>query len=261
LLFTKVSISSIIFNEVTCMRLLFIIPVLASSLYAAVGDDATAIVRQSQDLLRGITVHITITMKIENPDYTRTMQMESWAAGSDKTFILVLAPAKEKGNTFLKVGNDLWQYIRSVDEEIKIMPTMMYQGMMGSEFTYDDMVRENSFADDYTCPVQEEGGNYWVVQMVPKPGTGITYSYLFYAVRKESYQPVYVAYYDKRGEIRQLDYSETKSFGGREIPTCWTMSNKRKEGRITTVKVDAAEFDVKLDPSIFEKANLRRGSR
>jgi len=243
------------------MRLLFIILLLSATAFAAVGDDASAIVRQSQDLLRGVTAHITLSMKIENPDYTRTMQMESWASGRDQSFILVLAPAKEKGNTFLKVGNDLWQYVRSVDEEIKIMPTMMYQGMMGSEFTYDDMVRENSFADDYTCTVKEEGGNYWVIEMVPKPGTGITYSYLYYAVRKESYLPVYVAYYDKRGEIRQLDYSEPKVFGSHEIPTRWAMTNKRKEGRVTTVTVDAAEFDLKLDPSIFEKANLRRGSR
>jgi outer membrane lipoprotein-sorting protein len=243
------------------MRLLFIILLLSASVFAAVGDDATAIVQKSQDLLRGVTAHITITMKIENPDYTRTMQMESWSSGKDKSFILVHKPAKEEGNTFLKIGNDIWQYIRAVDEEIKIMPTMMYQGMMGSEFTYDDVVREDSFADDYTSTVQEEGGNYWVIYMVPKPGTGITYCYIFYAVRKESYQPVYVAYYDKRGEIRQLDYSETRSFGGREIPTLWTMTNKRKEGRVTMVTVDAAEFDVKLNPAIFEKANLRRGSR
>jgi hypothetical protein len=39
------------------------------------------------------------------------------------------------------------------------------------------------------------------------------------------------------------------------------MTNKRKEGRVTTVSVDVAEFDVKLEPTIFEKANLRRGSR
>jgi outer membrane lipoprotein-sorting protein len=243
------------------MRLLFIILLLAASLFAAVGDNAYDIVKKSQDLIRGVTSHITLTMKIVNPDYTRTMQMESWASGNDKSFILVLKPAKEEGNTFLKIGNDIWQYIRSVDEEIKIMPTMMYQGMMGSEFTYDDMVREDSFADDYASTVHEEGENYWVIMMLPKPGTGITYSYLYYAVHKESYLPIYVAYYDKRGEIRQLDYSEPKTYSSHEIPTLWTMTNKRKDGRVTTVTVDAAEFDVKLDPSIFEKANLRRGSR
>lgn len=241
--------------------LALIIAIPNSAAVAAVGDDATAIVKQSQDLIRGETAHIKLSMQIVNPDYTRKMSMESWASGKDKSFMLVLAPAREAGNTFLKIGNDIWQYVHAVDEEMKIMPTMMYQGMMGSEFTYDDMVREDSFADDYSCTVHEEGSNYWVVYMVPKPGRGITYSYLYYAIRKESYLPVYVAYYDKHGAVRQLDYSETRSFHGRAIPTVWTMTNKRKEGRITTIKLESAEFNVSLDSSVFEKSNLRRGSR
>ncbi len=230
-------------------------PVLAR---AAVGADAYNVVKKSQDLVRGTTSHMKLTMEIVNPDYERTMKLESWASGTDKSFMVVLSPAKERGNTYLKVGNNLWSYVKKVDEEMKIMPTMMYQGMMGSEFTYDDMVREDSFADDYGSTIYEEGADYWVIKMVPKRGTGITYKYLFYRVKKKSYIPVYVKYYDKKGLLRQLDYAEVKNMGGRNFPSVWKMVNKRKAGRVTTVRVTYAVFDKPLDKNIFTKANLRR---
>jgi hypothetical protein len=230
----------------------------AVAAYGAVGADGYDIVKKSQDLVRGETSHMKLTMEIVNPDYERTMELESWASGTDKSFMVVLSPAKERGNTYLKVGNNLWQYVKKVDEEMKIMPTMMYQGMMGSEFTYDDMVREDSFADDYKSAVQEEGADYWVIKMVPKRGTGITYKYVLYKVKKKSYLPVYVNYYDKRGLLRQLDYGDVKYMGGRNFPTVWKMTNKRKAGRVTTVRVTYASFDRPLDGDIFTKANLRR---
>jgi outer membrane lipoprotein-sorting protein len=234
---------------------------IAAATAIEVGDDGYEIVEKSQDLVRGETAHMTWKMHILNPDYERTMTMESWSSGLDKSFILVLSPDKEKGNTFLKVGNNIWQYVKKVDEEMKIMPTMMYQGMLGSEFTYDDMVREDSFADDYTAKVVIEKDNAWVLKLTPNKGTGITYKYLLYKVEKETYLPIYVKYYDKKGLVRQLDYSEIKTMGGRKIPTEWAMTNKRKEGRVTTIWVTSAEFDVSLDDSIFTKSNLRRAGR
>jgi outer membrane lipoprotein-sorting protein len=230
----------------------------AVAAHADVGADAYDIVKKSQDLVRGTTSHMKLTMEIVNPDYERTMMLESWASGTDKSFMVVLSPAKERGNTYLKVGNNLWSYVKKVDEEMKIMPTMMYQGMMGSEFTYDDMVREDSFADDYGSTIYEEGADYWVIKMVPKRGTGITYKYLLYRVKKKSYIPVYVKYYDKKGLLRQLDYGDVKYMGGRNFPTVWKMVNKRKAGRVTTVRVTYASFDKALKDSIFTKANLRR---
>ncbi len=224
-------------------------------------DDGESIVRKSQDIIRGETAYMAWKMHIVNPDYERTMTMESWSSGFDKSFILITSPAKEKGNTYLKKGNNIWQYVRKIDEEMKILPTMMYQGMMGSEFTYDDMVREDSFADDYAAKVVIEKDDFWVLKLTPKKGSGLTYKYLLYKVKKKSYLPVYVKYYDKKGLVRRLDYYSVKTMGGRKIPTEWTMTNKRKEGRVTTIWVTSAEFDVAFDESIFTKANLRRAGR
>ncbi|MGD8720095.1 MAG: outer membrane lipoprotein-sorting protein [Candidatus Zixiibacteriota bacterium] len=225
---------------------------------AAHGADAYDIVKKSQDIVRGKTSHMKLTMEIVNPDYERTMKMESWASGNDKSFLLVLSPAKERGNTYLKVGNNLWAYVKKVDEEMKIMPTMMYQGMLGSEFTYDDMVREDSFADDYTSSLHEETADSWIIKMVPKKGTGIVYKYLFYSVKKDGYMPTYVKYYDKKGLVRQLDYGAVERMGGRDFPTVWKMTNKRKAGRVTTIRVTSATFDKTLRQDTFTKANLRR---
>ncbi|MCP4229482.1 MAG: outer membrane lipoprotein-sorting protein [bacterium] len=233
----------------------------------AVAITADEIIEESEDVFIQGNSKIEMTMEIVNPDFERTVKMTSWSEGKDKSFTLVNSPAKEKGNTYLKLDNNIWSYIKKIDEEMKIQPTMMFQGMMGSEFTFDDMVRESSYTDDYSAKITEETDEYWELKLTPKKGSGITYKYLKYRVSKAGYIPIQVRYYGKdivkdgkkiASLVRYMDYSEVKTIGGREIPTVWKVTNHKKKGRVTTVYVTSAEFDIDISESTFTKANLRR---
>lgn len=233
----------------------------------AIAMTADEIIKESEDLFVEGNCKIEMTMDIVNPDFERTVKMTSWSEGKDKSFTLVNSPAKEKGNTYLKVDNNIWSYVKKIDEEMKIQPTMMFQGMLGSEFTYDDMVRESSYTDDYSAEISEETDEYWELKLTPKKGSGVTYKYLKYRVNKADYTPIQVRYYGKdivkdgkkmASLIRYMDYSEIETFSGRKLPTVWKVSNNKKKGRVTTVYVDKAQFDIDIPASTFTKANLRR---
>ena len=63
---------------------------------------------------------------------------------------LITAPARDKGQTFLKRGTEMWTWTPSISRLTKLPPSMMSQGWMGSDYTNDDILKESSVVDDYT---------------------------------------------------------------------------------------------------------------
>ena len=76
--------------------------------------------------------------------------VKSWSKGKDFSLTLVTAPAKEKGQSFLKRYNELWSWNPTISRMIKLPPSMMSQGWMGSDYSNDDILRETSILDDYS---------------------------------------------------------------------------------------------------------------
>ena len=78
------------------------------------------------------------------------MKLVNWTKGSDYSVSLVKSPAKEKGTVFLKRKAEVWNYIPSIERNIKLPPSMMMQGWMGTDLTNDDMVKQSSIVVDYS---------------------------------------------------------------------------------------------------------------
>ncbi|MCI5132049.1 MAG: outer membrane lipoprotein-sorting protein, partial [Candidatus Electrothrix sp. EH2] len=111
---------------------------------------AKEIIKKVEDNLNGKTAEMKITMTVKTKRAERTMKMQSWSVGKDKSFIKILYPGKDKGITFLKMDNSMWQYVPRIEKTIKIPASMMLQSWMGSDFSNDDLVRESSISEDYT---------------------------------------------------------------------------------------------------------------
>ena len=79
------------------------------------------------------------------------MSFESWYDSlGEKSFVRILSPRKDRGITFLKLDTNLWQYMPSINREIKIESSLMSDSWMGSDFSNDDLVQESSSEKDYT---------------------------------------------------------------------------------------------------------------
>ena len=57
-----------------------------------------------------------------------------------------------------------------------------------------------------------------------------------------------------------MTFTEIKEMGGKTIPTILTIIPQHKEGNRTIVKYTEADFDIKIDESIFSQRNLQRGN-
>ncbi len=240
------------------VTLFILVGVLSSS-----AQDATEIIRKADDLMRGKSSYAVITMTIEKPEWKRTMTMKAWSLEPDFSLVYVTEPARDKGTVTLKRGNEVWNWLPSVQKVIKIPPSMMLQSWMGSDFTNDDLVRASSIVKDYTHTLlgkeEYEGHECYKIQLVPKPEAGVVWAKVLVWISVDGYLEYKTEYYDEDGKlVKSFLGSKVKTFGDRKLPAHWEMVPYNEPGNKTILNYDELKFDVKIDQDFFSLQNMKR---
>ncbi len=255
----RYSIRNIYYVKLIVIVALFVaLPVLASA------KNVDEIIKKVVENLNGKTAVMEISMAVKTRRAERTMKMKSYSIGQEKSFIKVLYPKKDEGITFLKVDNSMWQYVPRIEKVIKIPASMMLQSWMGSDFSNDDLVKESSLYEDYTHELISETEVAYNVTLHPKVEAAVVWGEIRMSVSKKYYLPMNVSYFDEDGTlIRELAYTEVKSYGERFYPSLWVMTPKTadKVGHETRITVFDAIFDSEVDAGYFSKRALKRFSK
>ena len=119
-------------------KLLSLIFILA---FQANAQDAYQIIKRADEHLRGASQKAEMSIEVQRPKWSRTMDIKAWSLGNDYSFILISAPARDKGTVFLKREKEIWNWQPKIEKVIKLPPSMMMQSWMGSDFTNDDLVK------------------------------------------------------------------------------------------------------------------------
>ncbi len=80
------------------------------------------IMRELDQLYRSDDSHAFMEMRIVTENWERTLEMEAWSLGREKTFIRVLSPAREAGSATLRVGSEMWNYRPNTGSVVRIPP-------------------------------------------------------------------------------------------------------------------------------------------
>jgi outer membrane lipoprotein-sorting protein len=225
---------------------------------------AYEIVDKAENIIKGgETCKGKFTMIITTPEFERTLKMDAWWVGNDKSLIVVTAPAKESGNKTLKIGKEIWNYLKNTETTIKIPPSMMLASWNGSDLTNDDLVRESELVRDYDIKIlfDERIDNElcWKIELTPKPNAPVVWGRIYYWVRKTDYLPSIIQFYDEKGSLqRTMVFSEIKAMSGRKIPTKWKIISNKKEKNFTEFIYDDVKFDVKISDRIFSFKELEK---
>jgi outer membrane lipoprotein-sorting protein len=225
-------------------------------------ESARDIVDRVDRLMRGESSLGTVTMDVVTEHWSRTMEMRIWSLGTDYALIRILAPRKDAGTATLRAGNDIWNYLPRVDRTIKIPTSLMGAAWMGSHFTNDDLVKESRMIEDYDITIAfdgpREGIEVWEFDLAPKPEAAVIWGGIRLEVRQHDLMPVWMRYYDERGDlVRTLTFSEYSRMGGRQVPALMEVLPEDKPGERTTVRYSDLEFDIGLDESFFSLRSLR----
>ncbi len=239
--------------------------ILLSPFMNVFSQDMTAkqIVEKADKKTRGLSMKADMDMTIVRPGWERTVSMKSWSKDTDRFLIYITAPAKEKGQVFLKVGKEMWNYVPTISRMIKIPPSMMMQSWMGSDFTNDDLVKQSSIVVDYTHKLNGEetvrDQNCYVIELTPKEDAAVVWGKIICWITKDGFYQWKNEYYDEDGVLINIENGyDIKDFGDRKLPAKFEMIPVDEEGRKTIMVVNSAEYNLDIQDSFFSKQNMKR---
>ncbi len=222
---------------------------------------ASEIARKIDDLYRSKSSYSEVEMEIVTPNWSRTLGMKIWTVGTEKTFIRILEPKKERGMGTLRIGSEMWNYFPRIDKVMKIPPSMMMSSWMGSDFNNDDLVKEFTFIRDYNFHlIRPEGAdqNLLYLEARPKEGVPVVWSRIVAAVHQQDLIPVWEKYYDNKDVlIRSITFSEVRDFGGRMLPAQLELVPSKDPGHKTILRYKTINFDPVVDVKIMTLRHLQ----
>jgi hypothetical protein len=214
------------------------------SLEVKSSEKARQLIKDIEDMYRADSSIAELSMRIETPHYQRTMTMYSESLGTEKAFIRLLSPKKDRGISTLKVGKEMWNYFPKINKVIKVPPSMMMGSWMGSDFTNDDLVKETTLIEEYSLSL-DESDDLYKITLLPLEKTVTVWGKMEITVRKDNLHPVERVFYDDDGtKVRVMTYREPKRFGNQILPSVMEMVPLNKEGHRTLVIYETLDLNV-----------------
>ncbi len=240
--------------------IIFSIILFSFSLFA---QNATEIIKKADEKAKGESSFATMSMKIVRPSWERTVTFKSWAKGTDYSLTLITSPAKEKGQTFLKRMNELWSWNPTISRMIKLPPSMLSQGWMGSDFSNDDILKESSVVVDYNHSLKGseilESKDCYIIELTPKEDAAVVWGKVIKWISKEDYLQLKSEYYDEDNYLIKTEKaSKIKKMDDREIPTYLEIIPEDEKGNKTIVIIESMKFNIELEDSFFSQQNMKR---
>ena len=224
---------------------------------------ATEIIQKATDKVNGKSAIGSMKMTVVRPSWSREVTMKSWSMGDGYYLILITEPVKDKGQTFLKRQNDMWNWMPSISKMIKIPPSMMSQSWMGSDFTNDDLVKMNSYVNQYTHHILGEevveGLNCYKLELIPKPDAPVVWGKVLAWISKEEFYQLKLEFYDEDDVlINRQESSDIRQFSDRKLPAKMVMTPVDEPGNQTIIEIFDNEFNIDIDESFFSQQNMKK---
>ena len=168
----------------------------------------------------------------------------------------------DRGTKFLKREGDLWMFFPDAEEIIKISGHMLNQGMMGSDFSYQDIMESDKLTDLYDFKIIDEeeieGRLCYVLEGIAREGVKVSYYRRVSWIDKERFIGLKEELYTKSGRIlKETKVNKIEEIEGRWIPIDSVMENKLRKNTYTGFKITNIDFNPEIPEGTFTLQNLR----
>ena len=149
--------------------------------------------------------------------------------GTENTIVQTLEPATERGQNMLMRGRELWVYMPSVSQPVRLSLSQRLTGQVAN----GDLARAN-FSGDYTAKLLRtetiHGHEYYVLELVAA-ARGVTYPKVVYWVSTDNNHPYKAEFHAVSGRLlKTCTYENFAQLGDRIRPTRLVMTDAVKEG-------------------------------
>lgn len=180
---------------------------------------------------------------------------------AQKFYVYFNRPADVNKTVFMvwkhiESDDDRWMYLPALDLVKRIAAADERTSFVGSDFFYEDVSGRNPSEDNHE--LLEVTDNYYVLKSTPKDPDVVEFSYFKSYIHKDSFIPVSIEFYDKRGEkYRVASAEKVETIQGYPTVTQGKMQDL-KSGSHTVLSYSSVEYDIGLPEDIFTERYLRQ---
>jgi len=218
-------------------------------------EDALQIIREVEARQRAETSKAELSMLVypdaDDSGNVREFKVISYSKGEEDSYMQFVEPRAIKGLSILSRSGDQWVYFSSTGRVRKIAGKSKEQSVrgVGGDFNYEDLSAGN-WEEKYDFRVQKSDSREWVLEGTAKQRDSV-YSRIVISIDKGTYLSTKIEYYtEEEGHYKDLEMTEVKEMGGRDVPTRMVMKNYDKNS-MTVIITHAIQHDVPIDDKYF----------
>jgi len=198
---------------------------------------------------------VTVT-NYSNGEAGDVREYKVMSRGNENTIVLTESPASERGQALLMRGRDLWIFVPTVSQPVRLSLSQRLTGQVAN----GDLARAN-FAGDYTATLAGreviDEQDTWVLDLTAAT-RGVTYAKVRYWVTVADDRPVRAEFYAVSGRLLKVArYEAFKELAGRERPTRLILEDALNEGEYSVLEYASMEIK-ELPERMFTQQYLRR---
>ena len=206
------------------------------------------------------TARIEAKMIIINSGREMTKEMISLSDG-ENAFVEFTNP-RDRGTKYLKKGDNLWMFFPDAEDVVKISGHMMNQGMMGSDFSYQDIMESTKLTELYNFEIIDEseynGRDCYILEGTALEGKEVSYYRRKVWVDKERFIALKEELYAQSGRLLKVSrIEEVDEVEGRFFPVKSVMENKLRKNTSTEFVIEKIDFDPEIKEGTFTLENLQ----
>jgi outer membrane lipoprotein-sorting protein len=200
-----------------------------------------------------VDVAIVTTGKDKEPDERRYRVLSK---GNDSTVVMVTEPASERGQILLMKGRDLWIFLPSVSQPVRLSLSQRLAGQVAN----GDLARAN-LAGDYNPRILRtetvDGESYNVLELVAVDRS-VTYQRVLYWVRESNSAPYKAEFYSVSNRLlKTCTYDRFEKILGKLRPTRLVMDDELHAGDKSVLEYSAMKLR-DIPDKFFTKDYLKK---
>jgi outer membrane lipoprotein-sorting protein len=244
---------------------LLIIVVFSSNLWAT---PTTLEIMQEMEEMEDIGIDITVKVKItqQKPDQgVKLFESVYYRRDQDDAFLIVMiAPDNEKGNGYLRVGDNMWMYRRNT-RTFQIMKRD--QSIAGTDAKAGDL-EKRKFTDLYETALDDQGNEILSEETLGKAKIpvyrfevtakvkDVEYPKVIYWVRQDNFLTMKQEQYSLSGTLMETSYfPKWTQVEGKYIPLQMIFVDEFEKGNKTLLELSGISLKT-IDDDVFTKAYL-----
>ena len=227
--------------------------------HAAAEDDLARSILEKADQIRTPQEAFQVEVKINTAAPGQDVEVRKYrilSKGNENTVVQVIEPASDRGQVMLMKGRDLWVFMPSVSQPVRLGLAQRLTGQVAN----GDLARAN-FTGDYIPKVLRtdtiDGEAYYVLELTAVD-RGVTYNKVTYWVRQSNFRPHRAEFYSLSNRLlKTARYENYKPMLGKPRPTRLVMEDALRKDEESVL--DYSEMKLRdLPDRIFTKDYLQR---